>query len=168
MKDIELRIWDYIDGVSTENERANIEQLLRTDVSFKAKYEELYALNQDFGLMELDAPSMAFANKVMDKIDLQTKPLSAKAKTDKKIIYFISSLFGLMMLACVIVVISHIDWNVSSPTNEYVMPNFGQIFNVVRISNGFFNNVFYGFFMFDVIVGLMLLDGLMREKSAIF
>lgn len=169
MKDIELMIWDYIDGLSSGEERETIEQLIRTDLEFKAKYEELFALNQDFGLMELDAPSMVFTNKVMDKINLQTKPLSAEAKTNKKIIYSISSLFGLMMVASIIVVISQIDWAISSSTTQQIIPKMEQISNWLNnFSKSFLNIFFYGFLMFDIIIGLMFLDRIMRRKSESF
>lgn len=165
MKDIELMIWDYIDGLSSGEERKTIEQLIRSDLEFKAKYEELLELNQDFGLMELEALSMVFTNKVMDKINFQIKPLSAEAKTDKKIIYFISSLFGLMMASCIIVVISQIDWTISPSTTQQIIPNFGQNLNSLSIMpHGLFNNFFYGFLMFDMIVGLMFLDRMMRSR----
>ncbi|OAQ38728.1 hypothetical protein A5893_11805 [Pedobacter psychrophilus] len=170
MKDEELRIWDYIDGLSSEDERTNVEQLIRTDLVFKAKYEELLAANSDFDLIGLDAPSMVFTNKVMHQIYLEAKPLSAKAKTDKKIIYLIAGLFGLMMVACIMVGINQIDWSINNSTPFSIMPKNGLNLKSFsgEISNGFINKFFYGFLMFDMIVGLMFLDKLMRKKSPSF
>jgi hypothetical protein len=166
MKDIDLRIWDYIDGFSNEEERIAIEQLINTDLDFKAKYNELVALNQDFDLVELEAPSMALINKVMDQISLETKPLSAKAKTDKKVIYFISSLFGLMMLACIIVIINQIDWKTNGINAQELWPTIDLTLN--NSFKVFFNNFYYGFLLFDTIVGLLFLDLMFRKKSVAF
>jgi hypothetical protein len=166
MKDIDLRIWDYIDGFSNEEERIAIKQLINTDLEFKAKYNELVALNQDFNLVELEAPSMALINKVMDQISIETKPLSAKAKTDKKVIYFISSLFALMMLACIIAVINQIDWKINGVSTQELWSTMDLTLN--ELFKVFFNNFYYGFLLFDIIVGLLFLDLIIRKKSVAF
>ncbi len=169
MKDIELRIWDYIDGLSSEEEKNVIEQLIKSDLVFKAKYDELLAINSDFDLMELDAPSMVFTNKVMNQINLELRPLSAKAKTDKKIIYLIAGLFGLMMIGCIVVIINQIDWTIGTSTTQHVINNFGQNFNNLNlIPQELLNKYFYGFLMFDIIAGLMFLDKMIRKRSASF
>ena len=42
---IEERLWNFIDGSVTTNEKTVIEKLLQTDASWKAKYNELLQVN---------------------------------------------------------------------------------------------------------------------------
>ena len=100
MNPVEDRIWDYIDGFCSLEEKETIAQLIINDPVYRDKYAELMDLQQSLSLMELNEPAMAFTHKVMDKIAMQNQPLSAKASIDKRIIYGITSLFGLMLLGC--------------------------------------------------------------------
>ena len=44
-QNIESQIWEYIDGLSTPEERKFIEQLLATNAEWRAKYQELLEFN---------------------------------------------------------------------------------------------------------------------------
>ncbi len=44
----------------------------------------------------------------MDKITLQSEPLSAKVLKDKRIIYGISALFASMLIACFVVMVKSV------------------------------------------------------------
>ena len=77
--DIEQRLWEYIDGISTADEKSVIEQLLKTDAEWKAKYKTLMEIQSLLKSSELDAPSMRFTQNVMDEISkLHIAPAAKK------------------------------------------------------------------------------------------
>ncbi|MBC7401231.1 MAG: hypothetical protein H7289_14930, partial [Mucilaginibacter sp.] len=68
MNSIEEKLWSYIDGNCTTNERAAIDLLLIEDETYQQAYLELLALNREIAGMELEEPSMAFTYNVMENI----------------------------------------------------------------------------------------------------
>lgn len=161
MKDIELRLWDYIDGFSSEIEKAEMEILIATDLSVKSKYRELLDLQSDFQDIGLDAPSMVFTNNVMAQINLINQPLSAKVRTNSAIIYAIAGFFGIMILACLILVVTEIDWTKGDSVQGFAKLEWSQFFS--NTSGGLIQLI-YGFLIADVVVGLLFLDRLLRNK----
>ena len=66
---IEQHIWDYIDGLSTPQDKAMVEKFMQTDPAWKNLYDELNSLNisiQSTDMME--EPSMRFTRNVMDEV----------------------------------------------------------------------------------------------------
>jgi hypothetical protein len=164
MNPIEDRIWDYIDGFCSLEEQETISQLIAHDPVYRDKYEELIALQQSLNQLELDEPSMAFTNKVMDKIALQSQPLTAKSLIDKRIIYGISALFGFMLLTCLIVLLKEINWSAAIALPENLTVNYNQIGSKFVLSSGVKTGLMYSFFMFDIVAGLMILDKYLRKR----
>jgi len=160
MKDIELKIWDYIDGICSEGEKKVIENLIDTDRDYKKTYEELISLNNDINLIGIDAPSMVFTNKVMAQIDLQVKPLSAKAKINKSIIYSIAAFFALMIASCIMVAVAEIDWSNHGSTVEMSNFNTNHLFKLGSINMNFV----YVFLMLYVMVVLLFIDKYLRKN----
>ena len=162
---IEKKIWDYIDGLCTLEEQETIKQLIANDPVYRDKYAELMAMQQNMELLELDEPSMSFTNKVMDKISLQSQPLSAKVVIDKRIIYGIGALLGFMLVASLAVPIYQVDWTVvdfNMQANFTI--NYADLGNKIQISSNAKTTIMYAFFMFDIVAGLMLLDRYLRKK----
>ncbi len=60
---IEERLWNFIDGSVTAEEKTVIEQLLESDAVWKAKYHELLDINTMLQSSELEAPSLAVQQK---------------------------------------------------------------------------------------------------------
>lgn len=166
MNQVEERIWDYIDGLCTLEEQETIKQLIANDPIYSAKYEELIAIEYDMNYLELDEPAMAFTNRVMDKISLQSKPLSASAVIDKKIIYGIAALLGFTLFICLGFAFTQIDWSIISlniPQNLGF--DYSTVLSQIQISTSAKNTLMYSFFMFDTVAGLMLLDKFLRKKA---
>ncbi|MEO5912400.1 MAG: hypothetical protein ABIP95_16050 [Pelobium sp.] len=164
--DIEQKIWDYIDGLCSLKEQEEIALLIKNNPTYKNKYEELMALQLDLQALDLDEPSMAFTNKVMDKITLINKPLSAKALIDKRIIYGLGSIFGILILACLVIVLSQVNWNIPLNTPSSFKVDLSVIGDDFNISSSTKTFLMYSFFMFDTILGLMILDKYFRKKLA--
>ena len=64
----EERLWEYIDGQASVEERTVIEQLLQTDAEWKQAYHELLEVNKLLHSSELEAPSLRFSKNVMEEI----------------------------------------------------------------------------------------------------
>ena len=162
---IEEKIWDYIDGLCTLEEQETIKQLIANDPVYSDKYAELMAMQQNMELLELDEPSMSFTNKVMDKISLQSQPLSAKVMIDKRIIYGIAALLGFMLVASLAVSIYQVEWSkIDFDMQSNFTINYADLGNKIQISSNIKTTIMYAFFMFDVVAGLMLVDRYLRKK----
>jgi hypothetical protein len=71
-----------------------------------------------------------------------------------------------MMLACIIVIINQIDWKTNGINAQELWPTIDLTLN--NSFKVFFNNFYYGFLLFDTIVGLLFLDLMFRKKSVAF
>lgn len=162
----EDKIWDYIDGICTLEEQEIISQLIAKDPVYKYQYNRLVDLHKNLNFMILEEPSMAFTNKVMDKIALQSELLSENVSIDKRIIYGISTLFGLMLVGCLVILLKNIDWSVDINTSEQLIANIKEIESAFYISSATQTILKYSFFMFDIVAGLIILDKYLRNKLA--
>lgn len=154
---IEQRIWDYLDGTASPQERELTERLIQSDPVYKQLYEECSSFNQLVSAIDLDEPSMGFSRNVLEKINLEPVPL--KSLIDKRIIFGITGFFLLTISALLGVLFYQIDWSQSSGFKmpEYNMP----LFDAAKYLNSSFINIF---FFVDIIIGLYLLDGFLRKR----
>ena len=60
LNEIEVRLWEYIDGFNSDTERSAIEKLIAENAEWKAKYHALLDVHQSLNLAELEEPSMRF------------------------------------------------------------------------------------------------------------
>ena len=75
MKTIEEQLWDYIDGNCTIEERIEIEHKIKANLQYHRTYEELLSVHQELEKLNLDEPSMSFNRNVMEKVNLEIKPV---------------------------------------------------------------------------------------------
>ena len=160
MNTVEEKLWNYIDGTCSEEEQKAIGTLIAQDETYKRKYEELLALNQEFSKMELDEPSMAFTYNVMETIRAEYAQQPLKAGINKRIIKGISGFFILSISILVIYMIStihigHVAGNAALDVN-IKLPDLTKYFN---------KQVLEGFVFFDVVLGLFLFDAYLRRKN---
>ena len=159
MSTIEQRIWDYLDGTCSAQERKNIEMLLASDPVYRKIYAELNALQDELVTIDLDEPSMGFNRKVMDEVAGIPIPGSVKALINKKIIYGIAAFFLVSILMLLVIVFSQLDFSrpVADALPQYNMPrvDFSSYINpsYLRI-----------FLLADLILGLYILDSVMRKR----
>lgn len=155
---MEERLWNYIDGVTTKEEKPVIEKLLETDAAWKAKYSELLELNQLLQLSELEAPSMRFGKNVMEEIaKLQITP-ATKSYINKKVIVGIGIFFITTIVGFLIYGFAQVDW--TEGKSNSVVEKIGNV-----DYSKFFNNAWVnGFMMVNVILGLVLLDMFLSNK----
>lgn len=161
-RNIEERLWEFIDGHSSLEEKTVIERLLQTDVEWKAKYSELLEVNEMLQSSELEAPSMRFTKNVMEEIAKMHIAPATKSYINKRIIWGIGLFFMTMLVAILIYGFSQMDWNTgesSAITDKLSKIDYTKFFNNTWVN---------AFMMINVLLGLVLLDNYFSNKRKQF
>jgi len=164
--EMEMRLWEYIDGLSTPSEKSVIEQLIQNNLEWKQKYGELLEVHQAMQSSVLEEPSMRFTKNVMEEIARHQIAPAAKTYIDKKVIWGIAIFFFTLIAGFLIYGFGQINWTEpgTSVINQYV-DNVNSNLDKVDYSR-FFNNTYMTvFMMLNVILGLMLLDRYLANKK---
>ena len=160
MNTMEEKLWNYIDGSCTTDEKKAIDILIAQDEAYRRKYDELLVLNQEFAKMELDEPSMAFTYNVMEGIRAEHAQQPLKAGIDKRIIKVIAGFFIVSISLLVIYMVSTIPFGHASFSGNAAvnikLPDLKSYFNV---------HLLEAFFFFDLVLGLFLFDAYLRKRS---
>ena len=157
--DIEARLWDYIDGVSNADEKSDIETLISENAAWRAKYSELLELHQMINSSELEEPSLRFTKNVMDEIARMHIAPAAKNYINKKVVWGLAAFFFTIIFTFLIYGFTQIDWSTGS-SNSYGRFDFTEV-----DYSGMFNNTYLNIFMmFNIVLGLMLLDKFLAGK----
>jgi len=159
--EMETRLWEYIDGLSTTEEKGVIEQLLASQAEWRAKYAELLEVHQMLDLTELEQPSMRFTKNVMEEIAKYNIAPATKSYINTKIIWSIGLFFITLIVGLVIYGVAQIDWSAGGQTQNPI----GVDFTAVDYSPIFSNTFVNIFMMANVILGLMLLDRVLSKKK---
>jgi hypothetical protein len=162
---MEEKIWGYIDGSSSKEEVAFVEQMIAADTIWRAKYSELKEINQLLKAdMELEQPSMRFSMNVMDQLQgLQPAP-ATKKYINKTIIRSIAVFFIVTIVGFLIYSFTLIDWSTSTSSGEGYKPP-SMSFDYKLLLNSTWLNVLL---MLNVVMGLLYLDNyLRRNKKAV-
>jgi hypothetical protein len=104
--------------------------------------------------MELEEPSMSFTRNVMEKVELEIKPVALKTKVDQRIINSIAAIFVLAILAVVAYAIANSKFT-------YTMTQVHLKLNVDKDYFSAFIKVFLGI---DLIIALLYFDRLLRRS----
>ncbi len=159
MNNLEERIWDYLDGTGTEEEREFTKLLIGSDSEFRALYEELRSIHLTVSSLDLDVPSMSFNRNVMEKIQMEPLPGSIKSLIDKRVIYGITAFFLITITALLGLLFYQTDWTQQSRMYmpEYKLPEFDTS-NYVNSTT--INILFFA----DIIIALYLFDGFLSKR----
>ena len=152
--EIEVKLWEYIDGLAKADERSAIEKLVQENAEWKAKYQELLEVHESLNLVELEQPSLRFTKNVMEEIArLQIAP-AAKQYINSKIIWGIGGFFITVIVSFLVYGLAQIDWSTSQSVNTGVLDKITDA-DYTKVFNNTFVNVFI---MLNVVLGLILLD----------
>lgn len=158
---MEERLWDYVDGISSAHEQSVIEKLLETDSEWRHKYKEILKANILLQQsVELDEPSMRFTQNVMEDIAKYRIAPAASTYINKKIIYGIASVFVTIIVAMFVYVFANVDWHTAGSGSgisfDISKINYGKIFSSTYV------NIFL---MLNVIIGLVFFDKYLSVKK---
>jgi hypothetical protein len=160
-RDMDERLWNYIDGTSEIAERSAIEQLIQTNAEWKAKYHELLEVNSLLQSSELEEPSLRFTKNVMEEIARLHIAPATGTYINNRIIWGIGIFFIAVIVGFLVYGFGQIDWS----SSEGKMPvDFGKIDYSKFFSNTYMNV----FIMVNVVLGLFLLDRYLANKRKKF
>ena len=154
----EERLWDYIDGLSSPQEKTVIEKLLESDAEWRTKYHELLEVQQLLHSSELEEPSMRFTKNVMEEISKLHIAPATKTYINKNIIRGLAFFFITMIVGFLVYGFGQIDWTVQG--DSAIPVDFSR----VDYSKMFNNDWINAFMMVNVILGLFLLDRFLASK----
>lgn len=164
-QNIEQRLWAYIDGISSTEERTSVENMLQSNLEWKNKYHELLDVHGMINAAELEQPSMRFTKNVMETIAQYQIAPAAKNYINKRIIWGIAGFFFTLMLVFLIYGFAQVEWT-SSTESPYSI-DLSQLSQVDY--SKIFNNTFVNIFMMvNVLLGLVLLDRVLANKRKKF
>jgi len=161
---IEERLWEYIDGLCSAEDRLFIDELIATNQEWKTKYSELLELQNLLShQLELDEPSMRFTQNIMEAISKHHIAPAAKSYINKKIVWGIAGFFICSIIGLFIAGIAQMEWPASTTPDA-------PWFDLSKLSNvnfgSFFNNTYTTIFMMiNVVLGLVLLDMYLNRKK---
>lgn len=159
---IEERLWDFIDGVSSAEEKTVIEQLIAHDAAWKAKYRELLEVHELVQSTDLETPSLRFTRNVMEEISKLHITPAAKTYINKRIIWGIGIFFITLIIAFIVYGVAQADWTTGNSNSNI---NISEKLDKVDIGK-FFNNTWVNAFMIiNVVLGLFLLDNYLSYRK---
>ncbi|WP_207513310.1 anti-sigma factor family protein [Longitalea luteola] len=161
---IEERLWEYIDGAGSAEDRLFIEQLITTNQEWKTKYEELLQLQDMLSHLELDEPSMRFTQNIMESISKHHIAPAARSYINKRIIWGIAGFFICSIIVLLVACLTQVNWSAGSSVSSSAI-NFGKLSHV---DPGRFINSTYTtlFMMINVVLGLVLLDRYLNFRKS--
>ena len=162
-ENIEDRLWEYLEGEGTAEDRLFIEQLIASNAAWKTKYQELLELQDLLShRLELDEPSMRFTQNIMEAISKHHIAPAAKSYINKRIVWGIAGFFICTIIGFLIAVFAQVHWSGGSTTDSSFINNI----NLDKVDTGKFFSSTYAtvFMMVNVVLGLAALDMYLRRK----
>lgn len=160
-EEMEIKLWEYIDGIVPANEKAAIERLIAENGAWRARYHQLLEVHQLIAETELEQPSLRFSKNVMEEIaKFQIAP-ATKNYINKKIIWGIAAFFITVIVGFLGYAFSQVDWS----SGNTVSSGIGDYLTKANYSAVFDNTFVNVFFMLNIVLGLMLLDRYLTNKK---
>ncbi len=162
-QNMEERLWEYIDGVCTGDERLFIDELIASNQVWRQKYQELLELQTLLNNhLELDEPSMRFTQNIMESISKHHIAPAAKSYINKRIVWGIALFFFCSIIGMLIAGFAQMTWPATATGASLI--DYSRISKVDM--SGFFNNTYTTvFMMINAVLGLVLLDMYLNRKK---
>jgi len=163
---IEERLWDYIDGLGSPEERSAIQTLIAENIEWQHKYKELLNVHQLMNDTELETPSMRFTKNVMEEIARYHVAPATKTYINKNIIRSIGAFFLTLITGFLIYCLGQFKWSAPSTSSSFV-PHIGLENEMKKVDwSRFFNSAYTNVFILVLVVlGLVMLDMYLQRKK---
>jgi anti-sigma factor RsiW len=162
-QNMEERLWGFIDGLASPQEKTVIEKLVEEDAAWKAKYAELLQLNEMLHGSETEQPSLRFTKNVMKEIAKLHIAPATKNYLNKKIIWGIGFFFIAMLLA---ILVYGFGQMLAAPAS--VQSTLGKNLDRIGFSKFFDNTWLNALMMVNVVIGLFLFDNYLSNRRKHF
>lgn len=162
-QNIEERLWEYIDGICSAEDRLFIDELIATNQEWKTKYQELLELQNLLShQLQLDEPSMRFTQNIMEAISKHHIAPAAKSYINKRIVWGIAGFFICSIIGLLIACMAQVNWSAAATSSTQI--DLSKLNNVNF--SGFFNTTYTTIFMMiNVVLGLVALDMYLNRKK---
>ncbi len=158
MNNMEEKLWDYIDGTCSEEERLAIAALIEKDESWRKAFNDMLEINSDISALTFEEPSMAFSYKVMEGIRAHEAARPLKTATNNYIISAIAGFFIFSIVVLIVYLLFGIPQSVGSGSVNLKLPDFSALASTSAIKI---------FFYADVMLLLFLVDAFLRRKRGV-
>jgi len=161
---IELLVWDYIDGSLSEEDTVVIATLIKHDNNWNAVYSKLMCMHNELSeLTMLSEPHIRFTKNVMEQIATEQVSFAKKVYVNPKIIKGIAAIILFTICTSVVYILTNTNWSFSSGSSTFtdlVSIKLPEI-NFERLSEGTFIN---GMIAINVILAMAFLDTFLSKK----
>jgi anti-sigma factor RsiW len=177
-RQMEERLWDYIDGFCSDAERNAIGDLIAADPEWQDKYRELLEWQAAMGATELDAPSLRFTRNVMEEIARHRVAPATTSYFNRRIIGGIAAFFLLAILGTLVFSLVQLGGSGARAGlhhDQNNLPALGDASSMARAwqdrldridwSRIFTSGYVNIFIMVSVVMGLMLLDMYLTRRK---
>lgn len=110
-EEMEMKLWEYIDGVTTDDERERIAGLIETDELWKATYCEMLSFHRDIKAAEPLQTSVDFTGNVMKQILVSNNQYSARKNVFSYAIRAICTFFVAVVVLSIIYLARNVSWD---------------------------------------------------------
>ncbi|TCJ13786.1 hypothetical protein EPD60_11880 [Flaviaesturariibacter flavus] len=155
-EEMEMQLWEYIDGIATGAQKSAIERLLAENAAWRARYEELLETHQLLAATELETPSLRFSRNVMEAIAQEQIAPAARHYINNRVIWGLAGFFLALIAATIIYALGQ---GSAAPApqgaDELVRVDFSRLLD---------NNWVNAFLMINILLGLFLLDRFLSAR----
>jgi len=155
MNNMEEKLWQYIDGTCSDEERLAITALIENDAAWHSAFNDMLQLDNSISNISLDEPSMAFSYNVMEGIRAQEASKPLKTATNNYVIGAIAGFFVLAIIMVIALIFSEGRLSIANSLVDVSLPDFSVPKNSGAIKI---------FFYVDIMLLLFLADAFFRRK----
>jgi hypothetical protein len=160
--EIEKRLWEYLDGHCSEEEKDFVKKQIADKAEWQSKYNELMGIHKLLQEQDLEMPSMRFTKNVMEEISRYQVAPATKNYINKNVIRGITAFFLTMITGLFIYFIGQLHWASSSSNSLLPASLDANNLNWGKMLNNSYVNIFLGI---SAILGLILIDKYMQAKK---
>jgi hypothetical protein len=168
-ENMEDRLWDFIDGLSSPVEKTAVEALIAANAEWMRKYKELLDVHQLMSSSQLDEPSMRFTRNVMEEIARYQVAPATKTYINKNVIRGIGAFFLSMITGLIVFFIIQVKLSSGSTKAgpDVKLPSFDVTVPTADLGKALGSLPVMLFMFITVVMGLVLLDlYLQRRRNA--
>ena len=157
---ISERLWQYIDGNSTPEEKTTVEKLLQENSTWRENYQALLQVQQLLQQSDLEVPSLRFTKNVMENIARQNITPATKNYINYNIVRGLAAVFIGIVLVFVIYAFLQVKFDFAPAREKSLIPEHNFDISVI-FNNDWVNAVL----LLNMILGLFLLDQFLTAKK---
>ncbi len=156
----EMQVWEYIDGTLGAAEATRVANLIKTDMLWQAKFDELNQLNLELQQKtELEQPSLRFTKNVLEAMETTHIAQPSSVYINPAVTKGIAAFFVLTILSLVtiIAIAGRNSFSTGLATNiSYHIP---------QLNTEYLSIIIKGVFAVNIVLALLFLDSFLRKKA---